>query len=57
MTILGSEGAIIDASGFANGIHVGADLFNEGPNPVCPAVTVKDFTLIGLTIQKEAETG
>jgi len=57
MTILGSEGAIIDASGFANGIHVGADLFNEGPNPVCPVVTVKDFTLIGLTIQNANANG
>ena len=54
ITILGSEGAIIDASGFANGIHVGADIFGPGPNgiPVCPAVAVRNFTLIGLTIQK-----
>src|SRR5436305_1282744 len=39
ITILGSEGAIIDASGFANGIHVGAEIFGPGPNgiPVCPA--------------------
>src|SRR5439155_16762467 len=27
ITILGSEGAIIDGTGFANGIHVGADIF------------------------------
>jgi hypothetical protein len=53
LTILGSEGAIIDARGFANGIHVGADIFGQGPNgiPVCPEVAVKNFTLIGLTIQ------
>ena len=57
VTILGSEGAIIDANGFANGIHVGADLFNEGPNPICPVVTVKDFTLIGLTIQNANANG
>ena len=38
ITILGSEGAIIDAiidaSGFANGIHVGADIFGPGPNGI-----------------------
>jgi parallel beta-helix repeat protein len=57
ITILGAEGAIIDASGFAHGIHVGAEIFNEGPNPVCPAVAVKDFTLIGLTIQNANANG
>ena len=29
VTILGSKGAVIDASGFANGIHVGADIFGR----------------------------
>jgi len=57
MTILGSEGAVIDARGFANGIHVGADIFAQGPNPVCPAVAVKNFTLIGLTIQNAVNNG
>jgi parallel beta-helix repeat protein len=59
LTILGSEGAIIDAHGFANGIHVGADIFGQGPNgiPVCPAVAVKNFTLIGLTIQNAVNNG
>jgi parallel beta-helix repeat protein len=59
ITILGSEGAIIDASGFANGIHVGADIFGQGPNgiPICPAVAVKHFTLIGLTIQNAVNNG
>jgi parallel beta-helix repeat protein len=60
ITILGSEGAIIDASGFANGIHVGADIFARVPPPgipVCPAVVVKNFTLIGLTIQNAVENG
>ena len=36
ITILGPRTAIIDASGFANGIHVGADIFTPSPNPVCP---------------------
>jgi parallel beta-helix repeat protein len=59
ITILGSEGAIIDARGFANGIHVGADIFGPGPNgiPVCPAVAVRNFTLIGLTIQNARSNG
>lgn len=59
ITILGSEGAIIDARGFTNGIHVGADIFGQGPNgvPVCPAVAVRNFTLIGLTIQNAVSNG
>jgi parallel beta-helix repeat protein len=59
ITILGSERAIIDASGFANGIHVGADIFAQVPNgiPVCPAVAVRNFTLIGLTIRNAVENG
>ena len=57
ITILGSEGAVIEARGFANGIHVGADIFAQGPNPVCPAVAVKNFTLIGLTIQNAVNNG
>jgi parallel beta-helix repeat protein len=59
ITILGSEDAIIDASGFVNGIHVGADIFGQGPNgvPVCPATAVKNFTLIGLTIQNAGSNG
>jgi parallel beta-helix repeat protein len=57
ITILGSEDAIIDASGFANGIHVGADIFAQAPNPVCPAIAVKNFTLIGLTIQNASSNG
>lgn len=52
-------GTIIDASGFANGIHVGADIFAQVPNgvPVCPAVAVKNFTLVGLTIRNAAGNG
>ena len=59
ITILGSEGAIIDARRFPNGIHVGADIFGQGPNgtPVCPPVTVRNFTLIGLTIQNAVSNG
>jgi len=60
LTIVGSREAIIDASGFANGIQVGADiLFSVGPKgiPVCPTVAVKTFKLIGLTIRNATQNG
>jgi len=57
ITILGSEGAIIDATGFANGIHVGADIFGPNGTPICPPVAVKGFTLIGLTIRNAVSNG
>jgi parallel beta-helix repeat protein len=59
LTIIGPKSAILDASGFANGIHVGADIFGQGSNgaPVCPAVAVKNFTLVGLTIQNAVNNG
>jgi parallel beta-helix repeat protein len=59
ITIVGPKSAVIDARGFPNGIHVGADIFAQGPNvvPTCPAVAVKNFTLTGLTIQNAANNG
>jgi hypothetical protein len=57
ITILGPESAVIDASGFANGIHVGVDIFAPGPNPVCPAVAVRNFTIIGLTVRNAGQNG
>src|ERR1700737_939541 len=59
ITILGSKDAIIDANGFNNGVHVGADIFGPGPNgiPVCPALAVKNFVLIGLTVRNAKHNG
>jgi parallel beta-helix repeat protein len=57
ITILGPQDAVIDASGFPNGIHVGAEIFTPGPNPACPPVAVKNFTLIGLTVRNAAKNG
>src|SRR5689334_16858854 len=57
ITITGPETAIIDASNFANGIHVGAADFSPGPNPVCPTTAVKNFALSGLTIQNARQDG
>ena len=57
ITITGPRTAIIDASNFANGIHVGAAHFSPGPNPVCPATAVRNFALSGLTIQNAGQNG
>ena len=57
IAITGPKTAIIDASNFANGIHVGAAHFSPGPTPVCPATAVRNFTLNGLTIQNARQNG
>ena len=57
ITIVGPEKAIIDASGFVNGIHVGADIFAPSRNPVCPATAVHNFTVIGLTVRNAEANG
>jgi parallel beta-helix repeat protein len=57
ITIVGPEKAIIDATGFVNGIHVGADIFAPSQNPVCPAITVRNFTVAGLTVRNAASNG
>jgi parallel beta-helix repeat protein len=59
ITIVGPRNAVLDASGFSNGIHIGAEIFGTGSNnaPVCPSVAVRNFTLIGLTIQNAKQNG
>jgi parallel beta-helix repeat protein len=57
ITIVGPEKAIIDATGFVNGIHVGADVFVPSENPVCPAIAVHNFTVTGLTVRNAASNG
>jgi parallel beta-helix repeat protein len=56
LTIRGSKGAVLDASGFSIGIRVGADRITGDP-PECPPLTVDDFTLDGLTIRDASFTG
>jgi parallel beta-helix repeat protein len=56
LTIRGSKGAVLDASGNQFGIRVGADSITGDP-PVCPALSVHDFTLRGLTIRDADFTG
>ena len=59
LTIQGSSAAILDASGFPDGIHVGADGWVMGPDdvPTCPPIAVRHFTLRGLTIRNADQNG
>jgi parallel beta-helix repeat protein len=56
LTIRGSRNAILDASGFENGVRVGAGEISGDP-PRCPAPSVHGFTLDGLTIRDAEDTG
>jgi parallel beta-helix repeat protein len=56
LTIRGSKGAVLDASGHSVGLRVGADRISGEP-PQCPPFTVDDFTLEGLTIRDASFTG
>jgi parallel beta-helix repeat protein len=56
LTIRGSKAAVLDASGNSIGIRVGADRITGDP-PVCPALTVENFTIKGLTIRDASFTG
>jgi parallel beta-helix repeat protein len=54
LTIRGSKAAVLDASGHNQGIRVGANGISGGQ---CPAFTVDDFTLKGMTIKNATRTG
>jgi parallel beta-helix repeat protein len=56
LTIKGSRSAIIDASGNTYGITVGQKLTFD-PGPTCPAYTVSDFKISGLTVKEADDTG
>jgi parallel beta-helix repeat protein len=56
LTLKGSRTAVIDATGDTYGITVGTKLtFDEGPT--CPAYSVSNFRIIGLTVQNADDTG
>jgi len=56
LTLKGSRGAIIDATGDTYGITVGRKLtFDDGPS--CPAYSVANFRIIGLTVENAEDTG
>ena len=59
ITIRGSHGAVLDAEGFNNGIRVGTGSFSVGPDgfPVCPPLTLHDFTIDGLTVVNAERNG
>jgi parallel beta-helix repeat protein len=56
LTIRGSKAAVLDASGHEFGIRVGAGDITGTP-PVCPPLTVHDFTIKGLTIRDSDDIG
>jgi parallel beta-helix repeat protein len=56
LTIKGSKGAVIDASGHDFGIRVGAGDITGTP-PACPPLSVHDFTIRGLTIRDSDDIG
>jgi parallel beta-helix repeat protein len=56
LTIKGSKAAVIDASGNSVGIRIGAAGITGSP-PVCPPLSVDNFTIRGLTIRDADFTG
>lgn len=59
LTLKGSKAAIVDATGNTYGITVGTKLtFDEnGPEKACPTEEVKNFRIIGLTVENADDTG
>ena len=58
LTITGSPKAVLDASGFDFGLVVGDLPTGDAPVfPGCPPVSVRDFTLDGLTVRDAVDTG
>lgn len=56
LTITGSRGAVIDATGDTYGITVGTQLEFE-PGPACPAYGVSNFAISGLSVRNAQFTG
>lgn len=59
LTIRGSRAAVIDATGHRYGIQVGTAPITIGPdgNEVCPAMTMHDIIVDGLTVENADDTG
>jgi len=57
VTVTGRPGAVIDATGFTNGILVTGGAINPGPPPSCPPPGLHDITVRGLTIRNADRTG
>jgi parallel beta-helix repeat protein len=56
LTIRGSKAAVLDAAGHEFGIKVGPGEISGNP-PTCPALSVNDFKLEGMTIRNADDTG
>jgi cytochrome c peroxidase len=59
LTIKGTRGAILDATGFSTGIRASSGSVTMGPDgfPVCPALGLHDLVVDGLTITGASFTG
>ncbi|MFQ5739655.1 MAG: parallel beta-helix domain-containing protein [Acidobacteriota bacterium] len=58
LTLVGASAAVIDATGFQNGIQVGTGTITaQGGVPTCPPLALTNFTLRGLTIRNAEENG
>jgi parallel beta-helix repeat protein len=56
ITLKGTRAAVVDATGNTYGITVGTKLtFDDGPT--CPAYSVSNFRIVGLSVQNADETG
>ena len=55
ITLIGSRGAVIDASGFSTGITAVSN--PAPPRAPCPAATLTDITIRGLTVRDASFTG
>ena len=57
ITLTGSRAAVIDATGFTNGVFVNGGAINQGPPPSCPQPGLSNVTVSGLTIRNATRTG
>jgi parallel beta-helix repeat protein len=59
VTLQGSAGAVIDAAGFRNGIKIGVGALTRAPDGhlICPATTVHDVAVHGLTVENALRDG
>jgi parallel beta-helix repeat protein len=57
LTIAGPPSAVLDAGGARSAIRVGTGTISRGgPEPSCPPLAVKGFTLLGMTIKNAASS-
>lgn len=59
LTLVGPRTAVIDARGFETAVRVGGDevVRDDSGTPVCPAPSVRDFRMLGLTVRQGGGNG